>query len=207
MPMLTISLDGRELQRVPLTRIRTTVGRRPYNDLVIEHLGVSGEHAVFVLQPDGRVQVLDLNSTNGTYVNGRAVVSADVGPDDVVEIARYQLRVISGEGDAPPATPAAPSPPTTISAPPVTATPARLEVLEGPAQGRTLVLIKPVTTIGKPGVAVASIVREGTTYTLRQTVGAQSVTLNDQPLRPEGARLNDGDVIALAGTRVRFIRE
>ena len=38
MPMLTISLDGRELQRVPLTQIRTTVGRRPYNDLVIEHL-------------------------------------------------------------------------------------------------------------------------------------------------------------------------
>jgi hypothetical protein len=60
--------------------------------------------------------------------------------------------------------------------------------------------------VGKPGVAVASIEREGATYTLRQTVGAQSVTLNDQPQRPEGTRLNDGDVIALAGTRVRFVR-
>ncbi|MDM7463107.1 MAG: FHA domain-containing protein, partial [Tepidimonas taiwanensis] len=77
MPTLIITLDGRELQRVPLTRPRTTVGRRPYNDIVMEHLAVSGEHAVFVLQPDGRVQVLDLNSTNGTYVNGRTIVSAD----------------------------------------------------------------------------------------------------------------------------------
>jgi len=63
------------------------------------------------------------------------------------------------------------------------------------------------TTVGKPGVAVASIEREDTTNTLRQTVGAESVILDDQPLRPEGARLNDGDVIALAGTRVRFIWE
>jgi hypothetical protein len=62
------------------------------------------------------------------------------------------------------------------------------------------------TTVGKPGVAVASIERKGATYTLRQTVGVQPVTLNDQPLRPEGARLNDGDVIELAGTRVRFVR-
>ena len=62
------------------------------------------------------------------------------------------------------------------------------------------------TTVGKPGVAVARIEREGATYTLRQTVGAQSVTLNDQPLRPEGTRLNDGDVIELAGTRVLFVR-
>ena len=166
MARLILSLDGQVLAEYNMTKERYTVGRLPDNDVRIDNAAVSGHHGLIInILNDSFLE--DLNSTNGTYVNGRAVVSADVGPDDVVEIARYQLRVISGEGDAPPATPAAPSPPTTISAPPVTATPARLEVLEGPAQGRTLVLIKPVTTIGKPGVAVASIVREGTTYTLQ----------------------------------------
>ena len=97
MPTLIIALDGRELQRLPLTRPRIALGRRPYNDIVMEHLAVSGEHAVLVLQPDGRVQVHDLHSVSGTYVNGRAILSADVGPDDLIEIARYQLRVIDDE--------------------------------------------------------------------------------------------------------------
>lgn len=111
MPTLIITLDGRELQRVPLTRPRTTVGRRPYNDIVMEHLAVSGEHAVFVLQPDGRVQVLDLNSTNGTYVNGRTIVSADIGPKDVIEIARYQLRLADESPPLPTPRPAPHTPP------------------------------------------------------------------------------------------------
>lgn len=194
MPTLTIALDGRELQRLPLTQPRTTVGRRPYNDIVMEHLAVSGEHAVFVLHPDGRVQVLDLNSTNGTYVNGRAVVSADVGPDDLVEIARYQLRVIGDD--------AAQAPAQRHSAPPPPQ--ARLEVLDGPAAGRTVPLNKPTTTIGKPGVAVASVVRTGTGYVLMQAAGDRPATLNGQPVAPAGTPLHDGDVIALAGTRIRF---
>ena len=200
MPTLTIALDGRELQRLPLTRPRTTVGRRPYNDIVMEHLAVSGEHAVFVLQPDGRVQVLDLNSTNGTYVNGRAVVSADVGPDDLIEIARYQLRVID---DAPlPPTATAAAPPPALAQP---ARQARLEVLDGPAAGRTVALTKAATTLGKPGVAVATVTRTGADYVLTQAAGERPATLNGQAIGPSGAPLHDGDVIALAGTRIRFV--
>ncbi|WP_413857626.1 FHA domain-containing protein [Candidatus Aalborgicola defluviihabitans] len=55
-----------------LTKDKTTLGRRPYNDIVIDNLAVSGEHAVLQMT-GGEVFLEDLNSTNGTYLNGKAV--------------------------------------------------------------------------------------------------------------------------------------
>ena len=52
MPKMVVAIDGVVIKEVPLTQERTTVGRRPYNDVVIDNLAVSGEHAVFVLSGD-----------------------------------------------------------------------------------------------------------------------------------------------------------
>ena len=72
MPKMIVSIDGVVIKEVQLTKDRTTLGRRPYNDIVIDNLAVSGEHAV--LQMSGAdVFLEDLNSTNGTYVNGKAI--------------------------------------------------------------------------------------------------------------------------------------
>ena len=68
MPKMIVSIDGVVIKEVQLTKDRTSLGRRPYNDIVIDNLAVSGEHAV--LQMSGNdVHLEDLNSTNGTYVN------------------------------------------------------------------------------------------------------------------------------------------
>ena len=72
MPNLVISIDGAVIKEVTLSKERTTLGRRPYNDIVIENLAVSGEHAMLTMQ-DGKVTIEDLRSTNGTFVNGRAI--------------------------------------------------------------------------------------------------------------------------------------
>ncbi|MDP2096922.1 MAG: FHA domain-containing protein, partial [Hydrogenophaga sp.] len=65
MPKMFISIDGVVIKEVQLTKDRSTLGRRPYNDIVIDNLAVSGEHAV--LQMTGsKVFLEDLNSTNGT---------------------------------------------------------------------------------------------------------------------------------------------
>ncbi|NIC39789.1 FHA domain-containing protein, partial [Aquabacterium sp. A08] len=132
-----------------------TLGRRPYNDIVVDNLAVSGEHAVFVRHPDG-LEVQDLHSTNGTYLNGKAVVSARVGAGDLLEIGRYQMRVLPDATDSAPAeaTPAAAAPAA-----------ARILVLNGPAAGKAMTLTKVVTTLGKPGVAVAAINHRGDGYT------------------------------------------
>ena len=69
---LVLSLNGAVLREYPLNRERTTIGRRPENDIHIDNLAVSGQHAlVITILNDSFLE--DLGSTNGTYVNGRLV--------------------------------------------------------------------------------------------------------------------------------------
>ena len=93
MPTLVISIDGAVIKEVQLTKERTTLGRRPYNDIVIENLAVSGEHAVLTIS-GGKVSIEDLRSTNGTYVNGRAIQKQGLLNGDLLDIGRYKIRFL-----------------------------------------------------------------------------------------------------------------
>ena len=203
MTRITISMEGVDLKEFELTKERTTLGRRPYNDIVIDHLAVSGEHAVFV-QKAGQVSIEDLHNTNGTYVNGRAVRTAVVGADDQIEIGRYRISVLPA-GHVPPP-PVEPEPPAaTPAAAPAQNRAARIRVISGPASGREMPLIKVVTTLGKPGVAVAAITQRGTGYTLTLVDGDTPPTVNGQPVTgQEPVALKHNDVISLAGTEMLF---
>src|SRR4030095_1060487 len=167
MPKMIVSIDGVVIKEVQLTKDRTTLGRRPYNDIVIDNLAVSGEHAV--LQMTGNeVYLEDLNSTNGTYVNGKAVKKQLLQNSDTVEIGKYKIKYINevagptfektmiikaGAVMPPPAARTAASAP----AADLSGVKAAIKVLSGAAAGREVPLIKVVTTIGKPGVDVAAI--------------------------------------------------
>ena len=168
MPRMIVSIDGVVIKEVPLTKERTTVGRRPYNDVVIDNLAVSGEHAAFVMTGDD-VDVEDLGSTNDTYVNGASVKRQGLRNGDTVEVGKYKIRflheapgqdyektMIFKPGMVPPlGTPSRPAP-LGAAAAPISAV---IRVMSGAAAGREVSLQKVVTTIGKPGVAVASITR------------------------------------------------
>jgi len=78
-------------------------------------------------------------------------------------------------------------------------------VLSGAAAGRAVTLTKVVTTVGKPGVQVASITKRPTGYVLAHVEGAQRPSINGVPLSTETAPLNNGDLIELAGTQMQFI--
>ncbi|MFT4267370.1 MAG: FHA domain-containing protein, partial [Xenophilus sp.] len=105
MPKLVVAIDGVVLREVPLVKERTTLGRRPYNDIVIDNLAVSGEHAVLHMIGND-VYLEDLNSTNGTYVNARAIRRQALEHGDVIELGKYKVRYLAVD-----AAPAAPSPP------------------------------------------------------------------------------------------------
>src|SRR5882757_8251722 len=91
MGKLVVSLDGVVIKEVQITKDKTTLGRRPYNDIVIDNLAVSGEHAV--LQMVGAdVFIEDLNSTNGTYINGKAVKKQLLAHNDTVEVGKYKIK-------------------------------------------------------------------------------------------------------------------
>ena len=224
MGKLVVSLDGVVIKEVPITKDKTTLGRRPYNDIVIDNLAVSGEHAV--LQMVGAdVFIEDLNSTNGTYINGKAVKRQQLTHNDSVEIGKYKIRyvldepahyektaVMNGEESSFAALSGQPIPVATSFASGFgglgsTMAPASIRVLSGAAAGREVPLSKVVTTVGKPGVQVASISRRPSGYVFAHVDGPAEPTVNGQPLAGgEGVPLKNGDVIELAGTRMQFVQ-
>lgn len=98
MAKLILSMDGLVLKEIPLTKERTTVGRKPHNDIQIDNLAISGEHAVIVaILNDAFLE--DLNSTNGTYVNGQSVKKHVLKDNDVIELGKYRLKFLKDAPD------------------------------------------------------------------------------------------------------------
>ena len=97
MAKLILSLEGSVIREVPLDKERVTIGRKPQNDVQIENLAVSGEHACIVtILNDSFLE--DLGSTNGTLVNGNPIKKHILQNNDVIEIGKYKLKYI---GEAP----------------------------------------------------------------------------------------------------------
>lgn len=224
MPKMIVSIDGVVIKEVQFTKDRTTLGRRPYNDVVIDNLAISGEHAVFQMAGTD-VFIEDLNSTNGTYVNGKAAKKQQLQNGDTVEVGKYKIKFVSeaaADGfektmmvKSMPAT-SAPAPlssfgssvaaPTTLSSGPATQAQASIKVLSGAASGREVPLTKVVTTIGKPGVAVAAITRRQHGFVVHHVEGAGNPSLNGTPIGTDPVSLKNGDLIELAGTQMQFVQ-
>src|SRR5213075_1689709 len=166
MGKLVVSLDGVVIKEVQITKDKTTLGRRPYNDIVIDNLAVSGEHAV--LQMVGAdVFIEDLNSTNGTYINGKAVKKQLLTHNDTGEIGKYKIKYLLEDGTDYEKTMilkpgSVPPPPAYTSSPagrpstsgafnpaPSGGGSATIRVMNGAAAGREVALTKVVTTVGK----------------------------------------------------------
>ena len=223
MPKMIVSIDGVVIKEVQLSKDRTTLGRRPYNDVVIDNLAISGEHAVFQMT-GSEVFIEDLNSTNGTYVNGKAAKKQQLQNGDTVEVGKYKIKFVneaasdgfektmmvkSGPGGMMPS-PANQSQGVASLAPRVSVAPstaqASIKVLTGAASGREVPLTKVVTTIGKPGVAVAAITKRQHGFVVHHVEGAGNPSLNGAPIGTEPVSLKNGDLIELAGTQMQFVQ-
>jgi pSer/pThr/pTyr-binding forkhead associated (FHA) protein len=99
MAKVILTMEGQVLREYPLAKERTTIGRRPHNDIVIENLAISGEHAVIVtILNDSFLE--DLGSTNGTMVNGAPVKKHFLQNNDVIELGKYRIRYLADNGRA-----------------------------------------------------------------------------------------------------------
>jgi hypothetical protein len=214
MGKLVVSLDNVVIKEFQITKERTTLGRRPYNDIVIDNLAVSGEHAVLTAAQSD-VFIEDLNSTNGTYINGKAVKKQLLSNNDVVEVGKYRIKFLAEDAEdyektmilRPGAFGRAPG---TIGAPPpagpAAAGPASIKVLNGGAAGREVLLTKVVTTVGKPGVQVASVTKRPGGYVLSHVEGSRRPSVNGQAVGEDSVSLKHGDIIDLAGTQMQFVQ-
>jgi pSer/pThr/pTyr-binding forkhead associated (FHA) protein len=73
----------------------TRVGRQPSNDVVLDDVTVSRHHALFTTTASGRVTVRDLNSLNGTYVNGSRIEEVTLRSNDQVQIGKFKLTYVA----------------------------------------------------------------------------------------------------------------
>jgi pSer/pThr/pTyr-binding forkhead associated (FHA) protein len=247
MARLILSLDGQVMAEYNMNKERYTIGRLADNDIRIDNPAVSGHHSLIInILNDSFLE--DLNSTNGTYVNGKLIKKHALQHGDVVTVGHHQLRFVDTQssedepdefektmvitpGSAvaaaaakkasaiapppPPPKPAAPAAATGIRSAPAgassdqpTALPkAKLQVLSGAFAGRELELNKALTTLGRPGVQVAAITRRADGFFI---VHVDSGKPNDYPLvngTPTGEqarKLQDNDVILLAGVKMGF---
>ena len=101
MARLILSLDGQTLAEYNMTKERYTVGRLADNDIRIDNAAVSGHHSLIInILNDSFLE--DLNSTNGTYVNGKLIKKHALQHDDVITVGHHQLRFVEERLDQEP---------------------------------------------------------------------------------------------------------
>ena len=222
MAKLILSMDGLVLKEIPLRKERMTIGRKAHNDIQIDNMAISGEHAAVVtILNDSFLE--DLNSTNGTLVNGQPIKKHFLKDGDVIEFGKYKMKylvetVVSGEateyekgtpfrseplqvvyGDRDAMTASAPQGIATASALPSAA----IQLLSGSNAGHQLQLTKTLTTLGRRG-QVAVIARRPQGYFLTHVEGSDFPLLNGQVVDAQARRLENHDVIEIAGVKMEF---
>ncbi|NNM82860.1 MAG: FHA domain-containing protein [Burkholderiales bacterium] len=227
MSKLILSLDGKTIREYELDKERILIGRKPGNDIQLDNVAVSGDHAVVItILNDSFLE--DLGSTNGTKVNGKFIKKCFLQRGDVIEIGKYRLSYVREEVvrkpprdfektvmmkpaaavAALPSQVEAPRDPEPASPPPAPAPSIRggaaIQLLNGPAAGRELDLVKNLTTLGKPGVQVAVITRRPQGYFITHVEGPKPPVLNGKTLDLQPHALRDHDILELLGIKMEF---
>lgn len=221
--------DGQGQQReVLLDKERLSIGRHPDNDLTLEDKAVSGRHAAIItILRDSFLE--DLNSTNGTVVNGRPITKHPLSHGDEIVLGRHRLRYESDaaaadeddfektmilkpgqfgaafDAQVDQAADAAKGATAAATAKPPLA---KLQVASGPNAGKELELVKALTTIGRPGIQVAAITRRSDGYYIVQVGGAgagRHPQVNGEDVSSKARKLHHLDSIELVGTTMTFL--
>jgi pSer/pThr/pTyr-binding forkhead associated (FHA) protein len=218
MAKIIVSLDDNLIKVVPLNKDRMTLGRRPYNDIVVDNLAVSGEHAALqVIGHDYFIE--DLNSTNGTYINEQKVKRQILKNGDTIEIGKYAIRYVQDGASSQSAALNTGNATLTVNdeKPVEEKKPlfeqtkfaeayVAIKILSGASTGKELPLVKIVTTIGKPGEAVIAITKRPKSYMVAHVEGATRPSLNGVSFGIDAVPLKNGDLFELAGTAMQFIQ-
>ncbi len=233
MARLVLSLDSQVMAEYNMNKERYTIGRLPDNDIRIDNAAVSGHHSLIInILNDSFLE--DLNSTNGTYVNGKLIKKHALQHGDVVTVGHHQLRFVEDDeaqdefektmviqpSSRPVEKIRAASEAAEKASPSLSATgksrqlnegaalkKAKLQVLSGAFAGRELELNKALTTLGRPGVQVAAITRRAEGYFIVHVDSGKDndfPLLNGNAIGAQATRLTDNDVIQLAGVKMGF---
>ncbi len=233
MAKLVLVFNDRVLSSCELEKEYTTIGRSSDNDIVIDNLAVSGYHAqILTILNDSFIE--DLDSTNGTYVGGRLIRKHALRNGEEITFGKHKLRYENRESEGEhefeqtmvirPDTVGMPEEDASASLPESahsvirdaindqsenerTETQAFLRIISGDNSGRELQLSKALTTIGSPGKQVAAISRRGDDCFLIHVDGGKDnlrPKINEESMGPKSRRLQNNDLIEVAGVKLEF---
>lgn len=233
MAKLVLSFNGKVINNYELDKEIVTIGRKTNNDIYLDNLAVSGRHAkILTILNDSFIE--DLNSTNGTFVEGNKITKHALQNGENIVIGKHELQyfdtsegadqlefentmIISPDAQLKQKTAAAGKESENsiskianelASASARSSGPgaAKLQLISGVNAGKELQLTKILTTLGKPGVQVAAVTRRPAGYFI---IIVNSGKDNKMPIvngEEVGKQhpLTDGDIIEVAGVEMRF---
>ena len=233
MARLILNLNGQQMAEYNMSKERYTIGRLPDNDVRIDNPTVSGHHSLIInILNDSFLE--DLNSTNGTYVNGKLIKKHALQHGDVVTVGKHQLRYVDSDqseaqddefvstmvidssdiaakaasestaGGAGTMAEGIPYAEQTDAKPLAIA---KVQVLNGKFGGREVNLNKAVTTLGRPGAQVIAITRRSDGYNIVQVENSpnrEPPSVNGEILGAQARALHDNDVIQIIGIKMGF---
>jgi pSer/pThr/pTyr-binding forkhead associated (FHA) protein len=233
MAKLVLTFNGDFVKEYELDKEIFTIGRKPGNDIHIDNIAVSGTHAkILTILNDSFIE--DMDSTNGTLIDGNKIDKHALKNDDVIVIGKHELKYVTENADAGETDfeetmiirPDAEGMPKTTEANndigksigKIAAdiasggtgssgpAPAKLKLMSGTNAGKELKLTKILTTLGRPDVQVAAITRRPQGYFLIVVdAGKDSkMPLVNDEEIGKQQALNDGDVIEVAGIKMGF---
>jgi len=212
MPKLMLKFEAAFIREIKLDKPSFTIGRKPDNDIALDNAAVSGHHCK-MYESGGTWYVEDLNSTNGTFVNGKKTLKAGLKSGDTINLVKYSLLYVD-ESAVPQATAEQPLPPQKQKTPL-----GALEVLENPADARKDFELTGLSTyIGKSAQAAipyksGGLFGGGPELALVITMRPEGYYLN--PIKEGYAKYNgnpltekvmmkDDDTFEVGSTRFRF---
>lgn len=235
MATIQISFNGIVENELSLDRETINIGRKDDNDIHLDNLAVSSHHAkILTILNDSFIE--DLNSTNGTYLNGSLVNKNVLADGDVIKVGKHEIKYINADASS-----ADDFEKTMIINPDsdgmqeaegnekidrsvgkivaeITSSDstdrppkkARIRLLSGANNGKELALTKVLTTLGKPGVQVAAITRRPGGYFLIHIDGGDNgdrPKVNSEEIGSRAHPLNNNDTLEVAGVQMTFFLE
>lgn len=200
MKKVILSRDDFILLEMPLAKARITIGRSPHNDIVIDNLAISAEHAVIVIA-DLDVFLEDLNSTNGTKINGQPVRKHYLQDGDVLELAQYKIRYVAAHGSEDLSLRSERHYSQVKNNP---RSSAALKILNGARKGQEIPLAKALTSVGRPGGQLAIISRREQIYSIAHIEGSRPILINGHPILGGEYPLAHGDLVEVDGTMMKL---
>ena len=209
MARIVLTHEGAVLKEFNLTKDRTSIGRKPQNEIRLDDPTVSGEHAVILMLQNFYIE--DMNSTNGVILNGKKITRRQLSHGDIIRIGRHELKFLDDNAEE--------FESTVIIRPENSSAQGaassgksksfEVTVMSGTKQGESIKLTKPYTTLGKPGVQVAVVARRGREFYLMPMTGTGSAgetppLLNGAPVSVTSQKLSPGDEIEVASVKLQF---